>query len=71
MLVIKRRRDQRLLIGEGIEIVVLELSDYDVKLGIAAPDEVRILRAEVAGAEAEGVIAARGQETAKEGGRRS
>jgi carbon storage regulator len=47
MLVIRRRAGERLLIGEGIEIEVLEVRASGVKLGIKAPERVPVLRAEV------------------------
>ena len=47
MLVIRRRQGESLLIGENVEIEVLELGSGHVKLGIRAPREIRILRKEV------------------------
>jgi carbon storage regulator len=48
MLVLKRRPGQALLIGDGIEIQILESSANRVKLGIHAPDHVSVVRKEVA-----------------------
>jgi carbon storage regulator len=48
MLVIRRRAGESFLIGEGVEIEILELAHSQVKLGIRAPREVTILRKEVA-----------------------
>lgn len=47
MLVISRRRGQRILIGDGIEIIVTEVHRSSVKLGIRAPRGVGIVRAEI------------------------
>ena len=47
MLVIRRRAGETLLIGDAIEIEILELGPTQVKLGIRAPREVMILRKEV------------------------
>ena len=47
MLVISRRPGEILLIGEGIEVEVLESSHSQVKLGIRAPKQVTILRKEI------------------------
>lgn len=47
MLVLTRREKQSLMIGDDIEIVVLECSDGSVKLGIKAPKDVNVFRKEI------------------------
>lgn len=47
MFVVSRHKGQRITIGEGIEIVVLEVSRSNVKLGVIAPKSLTILRSEV------------------------
>ena len=47
MLVIRRRRGETLVIGEDVEIEVLEASQSQVKLGIRAPKNVPVLRKEI------------------------
>lgn len=47
MLVLSRRRGERILIGSGIAIEVVEIRGGKVRLGIDAPDGERILREEV------------------------
>lgn len=47
MLVITRKKEESILIGENIEITVIKLEDGSVKLGINAPKDVTILRKEV------------------------
>ncbi len=47
MLVITRKKEESILIGENIEIAVIKLEDGSVKLGINAPKDVTILRKEV------------------------
>lgn len=47
MLIISRRKGQRILIGHDTEIVVTELSRSTVKLGIRAPSHTQVLRGEV------------------------
>ena len=47
MLVIRRRAGESFLIGEDIEIEVLEVGATQVKLGIAAPKQISILRRDV------------------------
>jgi carbon storage regulator len=48
MLILSRKKDQKILIGEGIEIWVVDLRGDTVKLGIKAPKEVKVYRQEVA-----------------------
>jgi carbon storage regulator len=47
MLVLSRRVGERLLIGDDIVITVIEVRSDGVRLGIDAPREVRVHRAEV------------------------
>jgi carbon storage regulator len=47
MLVISRKENQRIKIGENIEIVIVEINKNQVKIGIEAPKEVQILRSEL------------------------
>jgi carbon storage regulator len=46
MLIIARRKGQRILLGDDVEVVVTELSKGVVKLGIVAPTTLTILRGE-------------------------
>ncbi len=46
MLIIARRKGQRILIGDDVEVVVTELSKGIVKIGIVAPTTLTILRGE-------------------------
>jgi len=47
MFIIARRKGQRILIGDDIEVVVTELSRSTVKLGILAPRPFFIMRGEL------------------------
>ena len=47
MLVIRRRAGETLLIGDEIEIEILDISSSQVKLGIRAPKRVTVLRKEI------------------------
>ena len=47
MLVISRRKGQRVAIGDEIELVVTEVHRSSVKLGIRAPRGLTVLRGEV------------------------
>jgi carbon storage regulator len=53
MLIVARRKGQRIRIGGDIEVVVTELSRGEVRLGIVAPKDVTVLREEVRAAIAE------------------
>lgn len=50
MLVLTRRTGERVLIGDDIEVTVLEVKGDSVRLGIQAPRETRIQRAEIVAA---------------------
>jgi carbon storage regulator len=47
MLVLARKTDQAILLGDGIRIVVLGVSGDRVRIGIEAPRDVPILRQEL------------------------
>lgn len=47
MLVLKRNEGESILIGDGIEIVVIECGNGVVKLGIEASKDVKIIRKEL------------------------
>ena len=47
MLVLTRKRDELITIGENIVVKVISTGRGSVKIGIDAPKEVRILRAEL------------------------
>ena len=47
MLVLSRRKDERIMVGHEIEVTVLAVHGDRVRLGIVAPGEVRILRTEL------------------------
>lgn len=47
MLVLTRKRNEKIKIGDDIVITVVETSRGNVKLGIQAPNTVRVLRAEL------------------------
>ena len=47
MLVITRKKDESILIGDDIEIKVTKIEDGSVKLAISAPKDMTILRSEV------------------------
>jgi len=47
MLVISRKENQRIKIGDNIEIVIVSIDKNQVKIGIEAPRDVQILRSEL------------------------
>ena len=47
MLVLNRKPGESIILGDNIEVRILEIQDGKIKLGIEAPREVSILRKEV------------------------
>ncbi len=47
MLVLTRKEDESIMIGDNIEIKVLELRENQVKIGIEAPRSIPVHRKEV------------------------
>ena|SRR6478735_12514013 len=47
MLIVTRRKGQRIVLGNDIEIVITDISRSGVKVGIVAPSSLTILRGEV------------------------
>ncbi|HXY36430.1 MAG TPA: carbon storage regulator [Planctomycetaceae bacterium] len=48
MLVLTRKQQQEIVIADNIRVTVLEINGNRIRLGIAAPDDVSIHRAEIA-----------------------
>jgi len=48
MLILTRRSNERIFIGDSIVLVVLSSENNRVKLGIEAPSDIQILREEIA-----------------------
>lgn len=57
MLVLTRKTQQQIQIGNNITITILQVKGQAVRVGIEAPRDVRILRCEVAAKDAESVEA--------------
>ena len=47
MLILTRRIGEKLLIGDDIEVVVLDVNRNQVKVGIKAPRDMTVLREEL------------------------
>lgn len=60
MLVIRRKSGESILLGDRIEIRVMEVSSGKATIGIQAPPEMLILRKEIHLAQLENLAAARG-----------
>jgi carbon storage regulator len=59
VLVMKRRAGESFMIGDDVEIEVLEVAGTRVKLGIVAPDSMVIVRKEARLTREENITAAR------------
>ncbi len=47
MLVLTRRHNESIMIGDSVEITVIEVKGDQVKLGINAPKEIKVHRKEI------------------------
>ncbi len=47
MLVLSRKKDEKLIIGDDIELTVVDIKGETVKIGISAPEHVKIYRGEL------------------------
>ncbi|MEK4244728.1 carbon storage regulator CsrA [Psychrobacillus sp. FSL K6-2684] len=47
MLVLSRKKDESIMIGDKIELKILSVDGDQVKLGIVAPQNVKVYRSEV------------------------
>ena len=47
MLVLSRRTQEKVVVGDDIEITVVQVRGKVVRLGVSAPDEVTVLRSEL------------------------
>ena len=47
MLVLSRKRDQSIMIGDDIEVIVVDVRGDKVRIGITAPKDISVHRKEV------------------------
>ena len=47
MLILNRKIGESIILGDDIEVKILEVQDGKIKIGIEAPEDVNILRKEV------------------------
>lgn len=57
MLVLRRREGESILLGDRLEVKVVEIGASRVKLGILAPAEIEVTRKEVAQAQERNIAA--------------
>jgi len=53
MLVLTRKQQQQIQVGEGVTITILRIKGGSVRIGIEAPSDVRIIRSELSPHETE------------------
>lgn len=47
MLVLERKRDESIMIGENISVIIVDIRGDKVRLGVEAPSEIPVHRREV------------------------
>lgn len=47
MLILSRKKDESIMIGDNIEISVVDIKGDQIKLGIKAPRDIKVYRREV------------------------
>ena len=47
MLILTRKPDEEIIINSNIRVKILSVNENQVRIGITAPDDVRILRSEL------------------------
>ena len=47
MLILSRKTNQKIVIGENVEITIIEVKGEQVKIGIEAPRNLKVFRREV------------------------
>lgn len=66
MLVLTRKVNEEIVIGNNIKVTVVRIAGNRIRLGITAPDDVSICRAEIAFDADEIELDARGNQDPKE-----
>jgi len=47
MLVLTRKKNQKIMIGDDIEITIVDIRNEQIKFGISAPNHIKVFRKEV------------------------
>jgi carbon storage regulator len=50
MLILSRKTDQQIKIGDDITITIIEIHDGQVKIGVEAPRNIKVFRTDLNGA---------------------
>jgi carbon storage regulator len=58
MLVLSRKVDERIVIGDQITVMIVEIRGNKIRLGIEAPKEIPVMREELLAGKAAAVVAA-------------
>lgn len=70
MLILTRRVGENILIGDSITATVLAVKGHQVRIGISAPPEVRVLREELVDPDRPGLQRVSSRAPGRAGGRR-
>ena len=47
MLVVSRKKDESIIIGENIKVTVVEIAKDRIRIGVDAPERIKIVRSEL------------------------
>lgn len=47
MLVVSRKKDESIIIGENIKVTVVEIAKDRIRIGVDAPESIKIVRSEL------------------------
>lgn len=47
MLVVSRKKDESIIIGDNIKVTIVEISKDRIRIGVDAPENVKIVRSEL------------------------
>ncbi|MGN1304352.1 MAG: carbon storage regulator [Oscillospiraceae bacterium] len=47
MLVVSRKKDESIIIGENIKVTIVEIAKDRIRIGVDAPESVKIVRSEL------------------------
>ncbi len=67
MLVFRRQQGESFLVGDNVEVRILEISRGQVKIGVVAPREVGIYRSEISRMNRQAAVASLEDPRVKEG----
>jgi carbon storage regulator len=47
MLVLTRKKNQKIMIGDDVELTIVDIKSEQIKIGVNAPDHIKVFRKEV------------------------